>query len=370
MANHSEGSPNLPHTEGGLTDAEYYWRDHQPWLQECGYMLRPRYRPDWVPSWLGTKKLFSQCEDGYGLIHPYVNDATRISDGALVLLKQVSVIVHPHEVSIGRYLCSDELRSDPDNHCVPLHDVLKDPSEENTVILVMPLLRKCDDPEFDTIGEVVDFIRQLVNGLKFMHAHHVAHRDIMLSNVMFDPKPMYPDMYHPRRRERKRDFTGKAKHYSRTESPVKYYYVDFGLSRKYESEDYPPRELPILGGDKSVPEFQGNGYDKAVDPFPTDIYYLGNLIRMAFIRHYENLSFLHPLIADMVQNEPEKRPLIEEVASRFMEATSALSPGVLRDRLRERNESTVVRFFRGLEHFYRTAKYVVKRLSPVPTPPA
>lgn len=72
----------------------------------------------------------------------------------------------------------------------------------------------------------------------------------------------------------------------------------------------------------------------------------------------------------MVQNEPEKRPLIEEVASRFMEATSALSPGVLRDRLRERNESTVVRFFRGLEHFYRTAKYVVKRLSPVPTPPA
>lgn len=95
--------------------------------------------------------------------HPYVNDATRISDGALVLLKQVSVIVHPHEVSIGRYLCSDELRSDPDNHCVPLHDVLKDPSEENTVILVMPLLRKCDDPEFDTIGEVVDFIRQLVN---------------------------------------------------------------------------------------------------------------------------------------------------------------------------------------------------------------
>lgn len=111
----------------------------------------------------------------------------------------------------------------------------------------------------------------------------------MLSNVMFDPKPMYPDMYHPRRRERKRDFTGKAKHYSRTESPVKYYYVDFGLSRKYESEDYPPRELPILGGDKSVPEFQGNGYDKAVDPFPTDIYYLGNLIRMAFIRVRQRL---------------------------------------------------------------------------------
>ena len=34
-----------------LTDAEVWWRDHQKWLAEKGYMLRPRYRPGWVPSW-------------------------------------------------------------------------------------------------------------------------------------------------------------------------------------------------------------------------------------------------------------------------------------------------------------------------------
>lgn len=43
---------------------EYYWRDRQQWLEQCGYMLRPRYKPDWVPSWQGTKKHSYDCEDG------------------------------------------------------------------------------------------------------------------------------------------------------------------------------------------------------------------------------------------------------------------------------------------------------------------
>ncbi len=37
----------------GICDYEYIWIEHQPILAERGYMLRPRYRLDWVPSWLG-----------------------------------------------------------------------------------------------------------------------------------------------------------------------------------------------------------------------------------------------------------------------------------------------------------------------------
>lgn len=56
-------SPNL--YDGELNDDEIWWRDHQVWLQERGYMLRPRYRPDWVPSWHKDKgKFFNVCEDG------------------------------------------------------------------------------------------------------------------------------------------------------------------------------------------------------------------------------------------------------------------------------------------------------------------
>lgn len=48
---------------GGLREHEYYWRDRQVWLAQRGYMLRPRYMPDWKPSWLGNKKPFIFCED-------------------------------------------------------------------------------------------------------------------------------------------------------------------------------------------------------------------------------------------------------------------------------------------------------------------
>lgn len=35
-----------------LLESECFWRDHQKWLAASGYMLRPRYMPDWVPSWV------------------------------------------------------------------------------------------------------------------------------------------------------------------------------------------------------------------------------------------------------------------------------------------------------------------------------
>ena len=135
-------------------------------------------------------------------------------------------------------------------------------------------------------------VTDCLQGLAFMHEHHVAHRcvhfypnrphteftrDCMVLNIMYDPRPMYPDMYHPLKVDVQRNFKGKAKFYTRTVAPVKYYYIDFGLSMRYNLDDGPPREHPIAGGDKSVPEFKDwNG--ELLDPFPTDIYYLGNML--------------------------------------------------------------------------------------------
>jgi len=47
-----------------LSGGEVFWRDHQKWLEGCGYMLRDRYMPNWKPSWLDTKKEWYACEDG------------------------------------------------------------------------------------------------------------------------------------------------------------------------------------------------------------------------------------------------------------------------------------------------------------------
>lgn len=136
----------------------------------------------------------------------------------------------------------------------------------------------------------------LTQGLQFMHEEHTAHRcvlvmstlppnalphansDCMLLNIMYDPKPMYPNLFHPASTLRSPDYKSIARHTTRTASPVKYYFIDFGLSRRYNPDDGPPREHPILGGDKSVPEFRNWG-GTLPDPFPTDIYYLGSMMR-------------------------------------------------------------------------------------------
>lgn len=102
-------------------------------------------------------------------------------------------------------------------------------------------------------------------------------------NIMMDPKPTFPNMYHPRETNKNRNFMGKAKFYTRTVRPTKYFLIDFGLSKRYNLDDGEPSELPIIGGDKTVPEFQGEGYDEPSNPFRTDIYYLGNMVRESYL---------------------------------------------------------------------------------------
>lgn len=47
-----------------LLSEEVYWRDHYTWLVEQGYMLRPRYKPGWIPSWKDTGRRWTRFEDG------------------------------------------------------------------------------------------------------------------------------------------------------------------------------------------------------------------------------------------------------------------------------------------------------------------
>ncbi|KAL0952421.1 hypothetical protein HGRIS_006694 [Hohenbuehelia grisea] len=162
---------------GSLEPGEEFWRDHREWLLQTGYQLRPRYQPDWIPSWTGTKKLWFLCEDSISSPHHKIVDARRVSDGARVILKRYDKSIHPHEGEIAQCFSTEEMRSDPQNHCVQIYDVLSVPGEDNQVLLVMPELRAFADPDFDTIGEILDFCRQLFEGVQFMHRHHVAHRN-------------------------------------------------------------------------------------------------------------------------------------------------------------------------------------------------
>ena len=106
--------------------------------------------------------------------------------------------------------------------------------------------------------------------------------DCTSANIMLDPSGMYPESFHPVAVDRSKDFRKNAKAYSRTRRPPRYLLIDFGLSRQYDPANGPPLDEPLRGGDKSAPEHQ----DRVTpcNPFPTDIYYMGNLVRLEFFQ--------------------------------------------------------------------------------------
>ncbi|KAF7428208.1 hypothetical protein PC9H_007429 [Pleurotus ostreatus] len=357
--------------EGRLSTLELFWRDHYDWLLEKGYQLRSRYRPDWKPSWEGTGKLRFNYSDNVHPTHGSVLDAERSSDGELLMLKRISKSLHPFEVEIGQLFSAKPLADNPQNHCVPIYEALQTPDDDNQYILVMPLLRSFDHPRFDTLGEAVEFFRQIFQGLQFMHQHHVAHRDATKLNVMMDARPLYPERYHPFMPWRTLDLSRHASHYTRTQKPVKYYLTDFGLSRRYKPEDRPPLEDIIEGGDKSVPEFSTSD---ACDPFPSDVYTIGNLVKTCFIEGVEldsvgqGFEFMKPLVADMTQEDPSKRPTMDEVVTRFEQIRKGLSPWKLRSRVVKKRDSYVDGVFHGIRHWRRRLVFMIQNVPPLPTP--
>ncbi|KAH9937741.1 kinase-like domain-containing protein [Amylocystis lapponica] len=355
--------------DGMLSDNELFWRAHQPWLQGKGYMLRPRYKPDWKPSWVQGEIPQHEAEDALGMRYfPNIMDAFRVADGKMVMLKKISKSQHPFEVDINQSLSLPPLSSDPHNHCVPIYDVLTSPDDADILLLVMPLLTSFNDPEIQTIGEAFDFVHQLFQGLQFLHGQHVAYRGISSLNIMLDTSDMLPEMYHPKAPTETggcKD-THAVKSYTRTERPPKYYYVDFEHARKYNFDDGLPREVPYVGGDSSAPEFQGNGAKQPHDPFPTDVYYVGRLVKEDLIQKYKGLESLERLVADMLQADPQRRPTIDEVITQFDEIQRAQSSILFRIRLVGKQDSMRTRINLEMRHLKRQLDYTVRGLSAIP----
>lgn len=55
-------SPDSPHprAKSEWLKSELFWVSHQPFLLLRGYKLRPRYDPNWVPSWSGVRTMMTE----------------------------------------------------------------------------------------------------------------------------------------------------------------------------------------------------------------------------------------------------------------------------------------------------------------------
>ncbi|KAH9165356.1 hypothetical protein EDB89DRAFT_2010447, partial [Lactarius sanguifluus] len=306
-----------------LFRSEAWWRDHYDDIKLCGYQLRPRYRPGWVPSWKHSHNDFFSMEDGQPCLLRAGMDAIRIHDGKRVMLKKVLPEEGPHELQISRMFSARGVATNSRNHCHQL--------------MVMPFLRPFDNPHFQTFG------------------------DCTANNIMLDPSRMYPDGFHPTQINRRPDFRGRAKRHTRTGRPPRYYLIDFGLAREYASRD--AFDAPLRGGDRSAPEHRDGG---RCNPFQTDIYYLGNLIREEFIQKYHGFEFMNELVSEMTHSEPVKRPLIEEVVVRFARIRESLSGFKLRSPMMSNKHPSLFTAFHYARQAIRSFYYVVSNQSAIP----
>lgn len=80
-----------------------------------------------------------------------------------------------------------------------------------------------------------------------------------------------------------------------------------------------------------------------------------------------DLEFMVPLINDMVQGDPDKRPTIDEVVDRFDKLYHTIRWWTLRSRLVMKDDSGGV--VRVVRHFFRTTVHVLTLRNALPRPP-
>jgi hypothetical protein len=71
----------------------------------------------------------------------------------------------------------------------------------------------------------------------------------------------------------------------------------------------------------------------------------------------------------MVQDDPTKRPTMDEVVTRFFDIRNELSTWKLRSRMARRNEVWPVTAWRAMNRWYLTIGYVIARRPALPEPP-
>lgn len=87
-------------------------------------------------------------------------DATDKSSGRMVYIKELAADSEEHR--IAQILRQEEWTSDPQNHCVPVLNIFKDPQDQELVYLVMPFLRPMCDPSFHQVKEIMEFADQIL----------------------------------------------------------------------------------------------------------------------------------------------------------------------------------------------------------------
>ncbi len=124
---------------------------------------------------------------------------------------------------------------------------------------------------------------------------------------MYEPRRMYPDGFHPLVRDKAYGFRGKAKRNgTRTDHPVKYYFVSFSSARRYW-EATRPEETPHVDRKVTIGELEQLN-DTPADPFTIDIKCLGTMVRTTILMVCPSPVFAWTVFTDELCRSTEGSP--------------------------------------------------------------
>ncbi|RDB15310.1 hypothetical protein Hypma_004733 [Hypsizygus marmoreus] len=134
-----------------------------------------------------------------------------------------------------------DLRSDPWNPAPHLRCAVE---RDEKVFLCMERLNPYDEPPFKTVANYIDFFRQMLEGLTFLHELKIAQISLQdASSYMVDLSSAPSTCL----------FTAE---FDRTKYPVRYYFTDLSQARKIDTPSTPPSS--------ASPQFRRDVQDCAV----------------------------------------------------------------------------------------------------------
>lgn len=115
---------------------------------------------------------------------------------------------------------------------------------------------------------------------------HILIRDCTSENIMMDASAIFPNGHHPVRRSATPNGIHVAHPLPRIDHSVKYYFIDFGISARFELGE-PTAVVGAIGRDKELPELSD---DVPYNAMQADIFILGNMYKKDLLEVSANVS--------------------------------------------------------------------------------
>ncbi|KAJ7123214.1 kinase-like domain-containing protein [Mycena filopes] len=226
--------------------------------------------------------------------------AIRLSDSSHVVLKIVDT-ARSQEARIFAHLKLGDpsIALDPSNKVIPVLEVIELSATRSIVVSERWGSRYNDftDPT-ETWEGFAAFVQQALQGLAFLHAHHIAHLDISMNNIL-----EYPPLLNP----------------PNPPEPPRYAFIDFGLSVMYNPES-DPGPYRVTG---NVATYKPPKLSKTVpyDPFKVDVWQMGEVLSLICKDPDVEMAIpetFHALLSEMKHDVPTERPTAAQALGKFL----------------------------------------------------